>query len=166
MNMKIYLHGAATILVVAFLSGCLTVHTEGATQPRGVGQAQSNKDFVVEFYQRVLIDGDVDAADRYLRADYIQHNPKVPTGLDGFKAYFKKLGKQLEVTNSKLHGEIEHVVVEGDLVVIFVSYRIEGLMNLRFQAADLFRVQDGLIAEHWDVLQGATLRDHTILMQN
>lgn len=74
MNMKVYLHGVATVFVAA-LSGCVTIHTESVTRSPGDSQAQSNKDFAVEFYQRVLLDRDVDAADHYLATGYIQHNP-------------------------------------------------------------------------------------------
>ena len=47
-----------------------------------------NKAVVRDFYTTVLINRDVDAAPRFLRADYIQHNPQVPTGLKGFHGYF------------------------------------------------------------------------------
>jgi hypothetical protein len=47
-----------------------------------------NKALVRDFYTTVLISRDVDAAPRFLRADYIQHNPQVPTGLKGFMDTF------------------------------------------------------------------------------
>src|SRR5882724_1490370 len=46
-----------------------------------------SKSIVREFYTTVLINRDVDAAPRFLRPDYIQHNPNVPTGLNGLYGY-------------------------------------------------------------------------------
>src|SRR5260370_24971426 len=48
-----------------------------------------NKDIVRNFYTTVLVGRDVDAAPKFLRADYIQHNPQVPTGLKGFMDAFR-----------------------------------------------------------------------------
>jgi hypothetical protein len=48
-----------------------------------------NKALVRDFYTTVLIGRDVDAAPRFLRRDYIQHNPEVPTGLKGFMEFFR-----------------------------------------------------------------------------
>ena len=126
--------------------------------------AAANKAVVVEFYERVFIDGDVDAADEYMRPDYIQHNPKVPEGLDGFKAYFRKLGERSRRLGVKSHQEISHVVAEGDFVVVFGSNKLRGgLLRLSYNYADIFRMQDGQLAEHWDVLQGESLLDDIIL---
>jgi hypothetical protein len=49
-----------------------------------------NKDIVRDFYTTVLIGRDVDAAPKFLKADYIQHNPQVPTGLKGFMDTFRE----------------------------------------------------------------------------
>jgi predicted SnoaL-like aldol condensation-catalyzing enzyme len=98
-----------------------------------------------------------------MRPDYIQHNPKVPGGLDGFKRYFKKLGERSRRLGLKQHQEISHVVAEGDFVVVFGSNKLKGLMRLNYGYADLFRIQDGRLAEHWDVLQGESLLDDIIL---
>lgn len=162
---------AAPSLVMLFLitlsTGCTISGSAGDARRSAVreARARANKDLVVEFYQRVLIDGEYGAAPEYLREDYIQHNPRVPPGLEGFMSYFEATGKRLEQMQATLSGEIEHAIAEGNKVVIFVSYHIEGPIGLDFKAADLFRVQDGLIAEHWDVMQGATLRDHALLLQ-
>ena len=125
--------------------------------------AAANKALVVEFYERVFIGGDIDAADEYMRPDYIQHNPKVPGGLDGFKTYFRKLGERSRRLGVKSHQEISHVVAEGDFVVVFGSNKLRGLLRLSYNYADIFRMQDGQLAEHWDVLQGESLLDDIIL---
>ena len=60
-------------------------------QPAWADEAltQRNKHLVRDFYTAVLIGRDVDAAPRFLRLDYIQHNPQVPTGLKGFMDTFR-----------------------------------------------------------------------------
>src|SRR5262245_59961153 len=54
-----------------------------------VGSTARNKALVKEFYTTVLIGRDVEAAPRFLKPDYIQHNPQVPTGLKGFMDTFR-----------------------------------------------------------------------------
>jgi predicted SnoaL-like aldol condensation-catalyzing enzyme len=98
-----------------------------------------------------------------MRPDYIQHNPKVPGGLDGFKIYFKQLGERMRRLGLKADQEISHVVAEGDFVVVFGSNKLKGLMSTSYKYADLFRIQDGRLAEHWDVLQGESLLDDIML---
>ena len=122
------------------------------------------KALILEFYERVFVDGDVDAADDYMRPDYIQHNPKAPGGLDGFKEYFKKIGERQRRLRAERHVEISHVIVEGDFVVVFGSAKLKGIISTSFGFADLFRIQDGRLAEHWDVLQGESLLDHIMLV--
>jgi predicted SnoaL-like aldol condensation-catalyzing enzyme len=138
-------------------------HTPATTAPVKRADVEANKALVLEFYERVLIGGDIDAADEYMRPDYIQHNPKVPGGLDGFKTYFKKLGERQKQLRADAHQEISHVVAEADFVVVFGSNELRGLIRLTYKYADLYRIQDGRIAEHWDVLQGASLLDEFIL---
>ena len=138
-------------------------HTGGAPGSAKLAGAAANKALILEFYERVLIGGDIDAADEYMRPDYIQHNPKVPGGLDGFKSYFKKLGERSNRLGAKAHQEISHIVAEGDFVVVFGSNKLTGPVGLNYRYADLFRIQDGRLAEHWDVLQGASLLDDIFL---
>jgi hypothetical protein len=63
-----------------------------STQPASADDALTarNKEVVRDFYTTVLIGRDVDAAPKFLKADYIQHNPQVPTGLKGFMDAFRE----------------------------------------------------------------------------
>lgn len=134
-----------------------------APAPAKQAGAEANKALVLEFYERVFIGGDVDAADEYMRPDYIQHNPKVPEGLEGFKSYFKKLGERSRRMGVTSQQEISHVVADGDFVAVFGSNKLTGLLRLRYRYGDIYRIQDGRLAEHWDVLQGESLLDDIIL---
>lgn len=109
-----------------------------------------NKAVVRDFYTTVLIRRDVDAAPRFLRTDYIQHNPEVPTGLKGFMDTFRERFAQKLPPDYKR--ELLNVVGEDDMVVIYVRQTWTGRDGQHHQALefDMFRVQEGKIAEHWD----------------
>jgi predicted SnoaL-like aldol condensation-catalyzing enzyme len=109
-----------------------------------------NKALVREFYTIVLISRQVDAAPQFLRADYIQHNPNVPTGLKGFMDTFRERFAQKLPPDYKR--ELLNVVGENDMVIIYVRQTWTSHDGQHKQALgfDMFRVQDGKIAEHWD----------------
>jgi predicted SnoaL-like aldol condensation-catalyzing enzyme len=109
-----------------------------------------NKEVVRNFYTTVFLGRNVDAAPKFLRPDYIQHNPHVPTGLKGFMDAFREgFARQLP---SDYKRELLNVVGDNDMVVIYVRQTWTGKDGQHHQALgfDMFRVQDGMIAEHWD----------------
>jgi predicted SnoaL-like aldol condensation-catalyzing enzyme len=124
----------------------------GSAQPTYAdeGVTARNKALVHNFYTTVFIDRDVDAAPRFLRTDYIQHNPNVPTGLSGFMDTFRARFAQRLPSDYKR--ELLNVIAENDMVVIYVRQTWTGRDGKHNQALgfDMFRVQDGKIAEHWD----------------
>jgi predicted SnoaL-like aldol condensation-catalyzing enzyme len=109
-----------------------------------------NKALVRDFYTTVLIGRDVDAAPRFMRADYIQHNPQVPTGLKGFMDTFRERFAQKLPPDYKR--ELLNVIGDNDMVIVYVRQNWTGRDGQHHQALgfDMFRVQDGMIAEHWD----------------
>ena len=109
-----------------------------------------NKALVRDFYTTVLIGRQVDAAPRFLSTDYIQHNPNVPTGLKGFMDTFRRRFDQKLPSDYKR--ELLNVVGENDMVIIDVRQTWTSPEGKHNQALgfDMFRVQDGKIAEHWD----------------
>jgi len=111
---------------------------------------ETNKAIVRDFYTTVLIGRNVDAAPRFLRQDYIQHNPQVPTGLKGFTDTFRSRFAQKLPSDYKR--ELLNVVGDKEMVVIYARQTWTGSDGQHHQALgfDMFRVQDGMIAEHWD----------------
>jgi len=89
-------------------------------------------------------------APQFLRADYIQHNPNVPTGLKGFMDTFRERFAQKLPPDYKR--ELLNVVGDNDMVVVYVRHTWTSHDGQHKQALgfDMFRVQDGKIAEHWD----------------
>lgn len=110
-----------------------------------------NKEIVRNFYNTVLIGRDVDAAPKFLRPDYIQHNPQVPTGLKGFMDTFRARFAQPVPGDYKR--ELLNVIGDNDMVVVYVRQTWTSSKDGQHHQAlgfDMFRVQDGMIAEHWD----------------
>jgi predicted SnoaL-like aldol condensation-catalyzing enzyme len=124
-----------------------------SAQPAWADEALTarNKALVRDFYTTVLIGRDVDAAPRFLRLDYIQHNPQVPTGLKGFMNTFRERFAQKLPTDYKR--ELLNVIGDNDIVVVYVRQTWTGRDGQHHQALgfDMFRVQDGMIAQHRDV---------------
>ncbi len=124
----------------------------------------ANKTLVRCLFEDVIDGGDLTLADRLLRPDYIQHNPSAGQGIEGFKTYFTDLErtkKRLRVSSTLT---IQHMLAEADHVFIYAETRMEGAVNLTFEAMDLFRIREGQIAEHWDVIQGRGLLSSLVLL--
>ena len=113
---------------------------------------ERNKALVRDFYTTVLIGRNVDAAPRFLRLDYAQGNAgnNVPAGLKGFMDTFRKVFSQEIPPDYKR--ELLNVVGDNDMVVIYQRQTWTGKDGKHHQALgfDMFRVQDGMIVEHWD----------------
>ena len=137
---KVAEHWDAIIPVYAETASGRT-QTDGTTDIHDLDKTNENKILVESFVRTVLMDQQTDKMDDYIRDGiYDQHNPVVGDGPDALKAV---LG---EIKNNTLH----RVIGEGN----FVLTQAEGTWDGKPIAIyDLFRVEDGKIAEHWDVLQ-------------
>lgn len=88
------------------------------------------------------------AADLYLGDVYIQHNPYVPNGPEAFATFFSSFTKE----HPEASVEVKRVVAEGDLVVVHSHFKLTPDAT-GSAAVDIFRLENGRIVEHWDVLQ-------------
>src|SRR5262249_12056831 len=105
---------------------------------------EANKTLVLAGIRGIFIERDPTVVDRLFSDDYRQHNPRVPNGPAAVKAVMAKLPGDLKY-------EPGLVMAEGDYVCIHGRYT--GLRPKPIIAVDIFRVANGKIAEHWDVLQ-------------
>jgi predicted SnoaL-like aldol condensation-catalyzing enzyme len=109
---------------------------------------EANKKIVREFYDKALNQKDFAAASQYLGAKYTQHNPRAADGAEGLKGYLEFLKGKFP----KSHSEIKRVFAEGDHVILHVhAVREPGTKGQAI--IDIFRLENGKIVEHWDVVQ-------------
>ncbi|MEM9969763.1 MAG: nuclear transport factor 2 family protein [Pseudomonadota bacterium] len=120
---------------------------DGATEITDLDKTEENKAKVLEFITRSLINHEeVDITQYISPVTYLQHNPQVADGLEGFGAFMGEMAAQ-GVTMD--YTTVHHVIGEGN----FVLTMSEGSFGGEPQAFyDLFRLDDGLIVEHWDVI--------------
>lgn len=104
---------------------------------------KSNKEIVLEVLKRAFIDRDPTVVEQYFGANYKQHNPVIP---DGPSAIAKMIP-----TLTALTYEPGMAVGDGDLVMVHGRYTGWGPRPM--VAVDIFRVTDGKVVEHWDVMQ-------------
>jgi predicted SnoaL-like aldol condensation-catalyzing enzyme len=107
-------------------------------------QTEANKALVLAAITGVLVDRDPTVLDRLFSPDYRQHNSQIPNGTAAIKAVMTHLAKDFKY-------EPGFVAAEGDLVMVHGRYTGWGPKPML--AVDIFRVADGKVAEHWDVMQ-------------
>lgn len=118
----------------------VTRHADHALDDR----PHRNKALVLEAMTSLFQRHDASVVGRLYAPDYIQHNPEIPQGRDALQALVSGLSKDVFY-------EPGIMVAERDLVAI--HGRIRGWADRPQVVIDLFRIEDGKLAEHWDVLQ-------------
>ena len=107
----------------------------------------SNKEVVLKFYEEVFNGWDVSNIGAYMKDDYIQHNPNSEDGKAGFLKFAEFF------LGLKPHMDIIKIVEEDDLVFVFFKCTLaSGAIN---KVCDIYRLEDGKLAEHWDVVEHA-----------
>jgi predicted SnoaL-like aldol condensation-catalyzing enzyme len=114
-----------------------------------------NKRLVYDFWREVFESGHLELAGKYMAESYIQHNPNVPTGRAAFVEFFSKFAKPAPI-ETKVKAPLVAITAEGDLVVLsFVrtsSDPKDPAKNYTTTWFDMFRIENGKIAEHWDAV--------------
>ena len=106
-----------------------------------------NRAIVTEFARLFYTERDVPAAfESFVVEDYIQHNPTVP---DGRAAAVEMLAPKFSTPGAAF--DIQRILVDGDLALIHIKATFPG--NPVAAVADIYRLAEGKIVEHWDVLQ-------------
>jgi predicted SnoaL-like aldol condensation-catalyzing enzyme len=110
-------------------------------------QEARNKALVLEAFDALFNRRDFEAAERYWSPDYLQHSAGIGPGRDGLFALVRSIHRQYESALAVAEGD--HVMVHG---------RFSGGGRPTKIAVDILRIEGGLLAEHWDVIQDEATR--------
>ena len=115
--------------------------------------AEKNKALVLQAFDTLFNKRDYNAAERFWSPDYIQHSAHIPPGRDGLFNLIKSAPPSLRY---------EHHVILADKEFVIVHGRFSGLGRPRsWIAADIVRIANGVLVEHWDVLQDEATREES-----
>lgn len=142
--MKPYINSSLACLF-ATLAFLLPVAAAAETSS---SESEKNRQLVVDFYDRFFNSHDLSAAEEYIGDVYIQHNPLFPDGPQAFKDAFKDAFKKYPNRQNK----ILRSAANGDLVFLHV-HRTMNPGERGDAIVDIYRVENGKIVEHWDVIQ-------------
>jgi len=107
---------------------------------------QDNKATIGRLYE-AFRSGDIAALDGLLATDFINHNPQTTNGLEATKALFAQV--------VAIDADLYRMIAEGDLVAVHAHYKTPA----ETAGMDFFKLRDGKIVEHWDVIQ--EIPEHT-----
>ena len=108
----------------------------------------TNKELIQAFYKEFFNDHIVESADKYVAENYVQHNPGVGQGREALKSAFAE--KFISVPT--FHLNICKLISEDDMIAVYLK-SVDPQGNTLGRVVDIYRVENGKLAEHWDVLQ-------------
>ena len=106
---------------------------------------EQNKNLVLKAFDTLFNKRDYEAAERFWSPSYIQHSAHIEPGRDGLFNLVRSLPRTLKY-------EHDLIVAEGDYVISHGRFSGRG-SQANWVAADIVRIENGLLQEHWDVLQ-------------
>ncbi len=122
---------------------------KAATQKRSVtGQLEQNKQLVLAFYHKIIGEKDYEGARQYMGSEYRQHAPYATDGHTGIAEWVRKFKESFP----QHRYEVKKVIAEGDLVVLHL-HGMHGPNPHGESVVDIFRIENGKVVEHWDVIQ-------------
>ena len=136
-------------IALALLAGCSAQTTGGTTAE------DRNRAVVLRYMQEVINQRKLDLLDEIMVEDWIAHNPTEPNGREGLKRLFGGMFQQFP----EIHADVKRIVAEKDLVAVHSHYTARKQDRGNDWAPgsgaviDIFRLENGKIVEHWDVLQ-------------
>jgi predicted SnoaL-like aldol condensation-catalyzing enzyme len=115
--------------------------------------AAKNKAIVLEAFETLFNKRDYSAAERYWSPDYVQHSAHIAPGREGLFNLIKSIPRTLQYEPGTIVAEGEFVIVHG---------RFSGFgQPVNWIAADIVRLKDGVLVEHWDVIQDEATQEQS-----
>ena len=136
------------IAALALAPALTAVPVLAETAGRDFAREEANHKLVIEFYDTVFNKHEVEKGAAVIVDSYKQHNPMVPDGKKPFVDYFTGHFKE----NPQSKARIVRSATDGDLVYLHI-HSTEKDGDRGRAIVDIFRVTDGKITEHWDVIQ-------------
>ncbi len=115
-------------------------------------RAAQNKRLVLEAFDTLFNKRDYASAEKFWSPHYIQHSAHIEPGRDGLFNLVRTLPPTLKY-------EPGAIVADGDSVI--VHGRFSGFLPVNWIAADILRIEDGMLVEHWDVIQDEATREES-----
>ena len=123
------------------------------TAPAKPGSEDRNAQIVLDAFETLFNKRDYASAERFWSANYIQHSAHIPPGRDGLFGLIKSLPPTLRYEN--------HVAAaSGDFVILHGRFSGHGL-PAAWVVGDIVRMENGILAEHWDVIQDEATREQS-----
>jgi predicted SnoaL-like aldol condensation-catalyzing enzyme len=114
---------------------------------------ETNKALVLEAFNTLFNKRDYAAAERYWSPNYIQHSAHIEPGREG-------LFNLIKTMPPKFKYESGAIVAEGDFVIVHGRFSDFG-EPVNWISADIVRIKDGVLVEHWDVIQDEVTREES-----
>ena len=112
---------------------------------------EKNKALVLEAFDTLFNKRDYAAAERYWSPHYIQHSAHIEPGRDGLFNLINSIPPTLKYESGTIMAENDLVIVRG---------RFSGIgLPVKWITADIVRIKDGILVEHWDVIQDEATRE-------
>jgi predicted SnoaL-like aldol condensation-catalyzing enzyme len=114
---------------------------------------ETNKALVLHAFDTLFNKRDYAAAEKFWSPNYIQHSAHIEPGRDGLFNLIKSLPPTLKYESGT-------ITAEGDFVIVHGRFSNFGL-PVNWIAADIVRIENGLLAEHWDVIQDEATKEQS-----
>ncbi|MCM2387220.1 ester cyclase family protein [Streptomyces albipurpureus] len=123
-------------------------------------QRSRNTQLVRDLYQSLYREHRLDQAGTYFHPEYTEHDPLAAPGPDGPARHWRLMTGRFP----ELRAGIDHLVADTDRVMVFATWTGQAVTGERFRlhTAELYRIEDDRIAEHWNVVDRAVLAEHGV----
>ena len=137
-----------TFLLITGIALAFSTAALAESAQRDLAQEEANRTLVLKFYDQFFNQHQVAKAAQVVADQYKQHNPEVPDGKAPFVNYFT----QYFLDNPQSRAHVIRSASDGELVYLHV-HSVSHAQDKGQAVVDIFRVQNGKIVEHWDVIQ-------------
>jgi predicted SnoaL-like aldol condensation-catalyzing enzyme len=118
-----------------------------------LNKKEKNKELILEAFDTLFNQRDYIAAERYWSPKYIQHSAHIPPGREGLFNLVKSIPPTLKY-------EPATIVADGDFVMVHGRYSGLG-QPVNWIIVDILRIEDGMLVEHWDVIQDEAIQQQS-----